>query len=835
MGFIQRAAEKELWRRAIAGQSGGLVSDRNLWRWANKMPGQMITEARSSLENPQTPLSFPAEWLLDIFNGGRTDSGIRVSEMTALQADAVLACVRIICNGIASLPLQVYERQMKDTRLAKVISYDHPLFDVLSLHPNPEMTAHTLLNVITCHALLWGNAYVEIQRDNAARVIALWPRNPARTRPVRLTRDAVIEGTKYPAGTLVYHTSETAGDEIAAQDSTSNIIAPERIVLAEDMIHILGLSLDGRLGQSTVYLARQIIGLALASEKYGAKFFGNGAIPAGVLTVPSALEPKAAENLRRSWAEAHGGENSHKTAVLEQGVDYKVIGIDPQKSQFLETRKYQRISIASVFNVPPHMVGEGESSKSTVEQTSIEFLNYCLYPWLDKYQQELKAKLFPLDNAKTKSFFVRFETHRLLYPNSDSRAKFYDSGKQWGWLNTNDIHELEDLNPVTDGSGEVYYIGVNMQDAANPMTMPHIGGKQNVQPGQKPELPLGGAPQNSKQAPEKNAFWVRNFVTRYARIYYPMFKDAAGRVLHRTEVDEMQFRRCFTPSLVGMVESISAELASSGATAIPSSEFMTQVYAYMEGMRFNLQGVLPEMNETYAMSEVRRAAETWYNIVNARYNPNHSQQPRHPDGTFHDGSTDFFIGRHGTTDDDVSGAWSGWRKIGLNEAGRQEIVATGEKLKGKGIKRIVSSELPRAKETAQYYASVLGVPMTTDWRLNALDLGELAGLNEKENGQRLQLYVDNPDQVIPGGRESIHSYQDRVNEVFNDLQGSNETTGPILAVTHSSDIAVRLAKIRNQSEGLENCSELLSNAGAVQINGRKIQVVSGNLDSGDAA
>src|SRR6266851_3998212 len=122
-----------------------------------------IREFRSSLNNPSTPLSFPAEWLLDIFNGGRTDSGIRVSEMTALQTDAVLACVKIICSGVATLPLHVYERQVRDSRPAKVLAYDHPLYDMLRQEPNEEMTSHTFRSVMMVHCLLWGNGYAELQ------------------------------------------------------------------------------------------------------------------------------------------------------------------------------------------------------------------------------------------------------------------------------------------------------------------------------------------------------------------------------------------------------------------------------------------------------------------------------------------------------------------------------------------------------------------------------------------------------------------------------------------------------------------------------------------------
>lgn len=806
-----------------------------LQRQSEKMLWKLI-ERRSSLENPQTPLSYPAEWLLDIFNGGRTDSGIRVSEMTALQADAVLACVMIISKGLASLPVNVCELSILNNRAVTRMAINHPLFWPLRLAPNEEMSSHVFRAVCAVHMLLWGNSYVEIQRDNAARVIALWPRNPARTRPVRLTADARIEGTLYPRGTLVYRTSETMGDEISAVDDDQNRSGWERIVLAEDMLHFVGLSLDGRLGQSTVYLCRQIIGLAIATEKYGAKFFGNGAVPRGIIEIPGSMEPKAIENLRRSWQEAHGGENAHKTAVLEQGVTYRPIGIEPEKSQFLETRSYQRKAIASIFQVPQHMVGEGEGSKSTVEQSSIEFLTYCIGPWIDVMEQEMKRKLFPIDRPQDKNFFVKFDTHRLLYPNADTRSKYYQTGKAGGWLNTNDIHEKEGMNPVEDGSGEIYWAPVNVVNAATGLLV----GSKPMEKGPKPELPQGGAPQNEGVGPKKpnpdehpltaNESPRASALTRYTRIFYPLFMDATGRVQNRREVDESSFRRCFAPVLHSLVETLSSEMAPTSDVAISSVDFHDKILAYLEGMRSNIQGVTPEFNGTYAMREVRRAIDVWFEILDTRYNPNHVEQPRDTDGKFHNGKRPLFLGRHGSTDDDITGVWSGWRKVTINAQGQQEIDATLEKLRGLGIKRIVSSNLDRAKHTAHHYANALGIPMTTDWRLNAWKLGAFEGMNEEKYADSLKLYVDNPDISIPDG-ESLDDYVKRTNEALDEIDQQNEESGPILVVTHSSVIASRLCGIKD----LERSSCLLTPAGVVRLDGKKITLIAGNMGEGDAA
>jgi HK97 family phage portal protein len=439
-----------------------------------------LAEYRSSLENPQTPLSYPAEWLLDIFNGGRTDSGIRVSEMTALQVGTVLACVNLIGNGVAGLPLNVYEKVITDNRLAKRLAHNHDLFDVLANEPNPEMTRFTWMKTAIVHDLLWGNSYSEIQRDNGNQIIGLWPRNPSRTRPIRTLRPLRIEGDILPAGSLVYETTEslmdnnpsTATDSPNFNDNLS--LGTRRIVLAEDMLHVPGLSLDGRLGQGPVYLARQIIGLSLATEKYAAKFFGNGARPLGILEYPAKMDELAIENLRRSWSEAHGGENTHKTGILEQGVKYIKVGSTPEEGQMLNTREFQRNEICSIFNVPPHMVGDLEkSARSNVEQGAIEFVLYCLGPWLEAYEQEFRRKLFPKRGRTSNKFFAKFDARRLMYPDAESRAVFYTSGKQNGYLNSNDIRELEDMNPIpAEQGGDVYTVQVNMQNATNLLLPP---------------------------------------------------------------------------------------------------------------------------------------------------------------------------------------------------------------------------------------------------------------------------------------------------------------------------------------------------------------------------
>jgi len=396
--------------------------------------------------------------------------------MTALQVGTVYAAVNIISDGVSSLPLHVYQRAKIAGRASKNIAIDSPLYRIVNQEPNPEMTSAVFLKVMMIHDLLWGNAYAEIQRNNSAQIVALWPRNPARTRPIRILKPLMFEGDLLPAGTLMYETSDQLMDSssfVVDQNPEMMNVGLRRLVSAENMLHVPGLSLDGRLGQSTVWLARQAFGLALATEKYGAKFFGNGARPAGILTLPNKLEDKAIDTLRRSWAEAHGGENQFKVAVLEQGVKYEKIAATPEEGQMLETRKYEREEICAIFGVPAHMVcAQEKGGKSNVEQSSIEFVLYCLHPWLNRYEQEFGRKLFSDMGRSAGKYFAKFDTRKLMYPDAAARSTFYAQGKQWGFLNTNMILELEDMNPVENEKvGETFWQPINMQDAGDPQKL----------------------------------------------------------------------------------------------------------------------------------------------------------------------------------------------------------------------------------------------------------------------------------------------------------------------------------------------------------------------------
>ena len=497
-------------------------------------------EVRTSLENPQTPLSFPAEWLLDIWNGGRTDSGIRVSELTALQVSDVFSCVDLISSALASRPMKIYERLEVGSKLkrhAKRLAIEHPLFDILRYTPNDEMTAFTWLKTLQCHALLWGNAYAEIQRDNAARPVALWPRNPARTRPCRLQKD----------GRLVYKTTDGIGEPWYEEMH----VLPERTIDAGDMIFVPGLSLDGRIGQGVVWLSRQVIGLALAAEKYAAKYFANGAQPGGILTHPGTLTPVQRENAKRSWMESQGGENIHRTALLENGIAYARTASVPSEAQMIEARNQQRSQIASIFHVPMTMLGEVGAARANAEQVALEFVNYTLSPWIECWEQEIKRKLLvsPLvGRSAGRSFMAVIDTRGLMLPDAASKQAYYTSMRQWSWGTANDVREMEDLNPVEGDVGEGYLVPGNMSlVSADGEVILSVQGKSSTADDVVPPAVPALAPQKSKREAENR---LRSALTG-------LFRDAFGRFLVRKERDSATLRRVFGP-VIGAVLGINS-------------------------------------------------------------------------------------------------------------------------------------------------------------------------------------------------------------------------------------------------------------------------------------
>lgn len=367
---------------------------------------------------------------------GRTTSGKPVNERTAMQTTAVYASVRILAEAVASLPLHVYEYQDDG---GKKLVHDHPLYYLLHDEPNPEMTSFVFRETLMSHLLIWGNAYAQIIRDGAGRVLGLYPLLPDK---MDVQRD--------DKGNIYYVYSRNS-DENPMFKEYGNIK-----LKAEDVLHIPGLGFDGLIGYSPIAMAKNAVGMTLACEEYGASFFANGANPGGVLEHPGVL--KDPSKVRESWNSVYRGvSNAHKIAVLEEGMKYQQIGIPPEEAQFLETRKFQINEIARLYRIPPHMVGDlDKSSFSNIEQQSLEFVKYTLDPWVIRWEQSLQRSLL-LPGEKGK-YFIKLNVDGLLRGDYQSRMNGYAVGRQNGWFSANDIREMENMNPIPDEEGGNLYL-----------------------------------------------------------------------------------------------------------------------------------------------------------------------------------------------------------------------------------------------------------------------------------------------------------------------------------------------------------------------------------------
>ena len=371
---------------------------------------------------------------------GSSSAGKVVTERSAMQMTAVYACVRILSEAVAGLPLHFY-RYNEDGSKQKAV--DNPLYHLLHDEPNPEMTSFVFRETLMTHLLLWGNAYAQIIRNGKGEVVALYPLMPNK---MQVDRD---ENGK------LYYTYNRSDTEAKTMEGITVRLEPR------DVLHIPGLGFDGLVGYSPIAMAKNAIGLAIATEEFGSKFFANGAAPSGVLEHPGTI--KDPTRVREAWQSQFGGSgNSGKVAVLEEGMKYTPISISPEQAQFLETRKFQINEIARIFRVPPHMLADLEkSSFSNIEQQSLEFVKYTLDPWVIRWEQSLSRSLLTPDEKKR--YFFKFNLEGLLRGDYQSRMNGYAIARQNGWMSANDIRELENLDRIpSEQGGDLYLINGNM-------------------------------------------------------------------------------------------------------------------------------------------------------------------------------------------------------------------------------------------------------------------------------------------------------------------------------------------------------------------------------------
>lgn len=383
---------------------------------------------------------------------GVSASGVRVSAERSMQLSSVYACVNIIGKTQASLPFKVYRERLNGAGKDEVP--DHPLSKVF-YQPNSWQTSFEFVLMMQAHLLLRGNAYAQIVPGPLGFVDQLIPLHPDRVNVYRLENNRIGYGVMQPTG-------------------------PELKLTQDEMFHIRGLSSDGVKGRSVIEdYAFQTMGLAIATQEYGARFYANDATPSGVLTTPNKLEDKARDNIVKSWKANHGGRNANGTALLEQDLKFQPIAITNRDAQLLESRKFQVADVARVFGVPSHKIGDYEHATfSNIEQLNIEFATDCIRPWCVAWEQRIVRDL--LLETEREIYSVEFKLQGLQRGDMLSRFEAYQIGLQTQVYTPNEVRDFEGLNPRDGGDDPLPLPNASVGTGPTPGDAP-------VQPGKKPK------------------------------------------------------------------------------------------------------------------------------------------------------------------------------------------------------------------------------------------------------------------------------------------------------------------------------------------------------------
>lgn len=345
-----------------------------------------------------------------------------ITPNNALQQATVFACTKVLSEAIGQLPLILYKRLARGKERAK----DHYLYPILHSLPNSELTSAEIRMILMGHAVIWGNAYAQLIRNGAGQIVEWWPLNPS-----------LMTVQRAPNGKLVYEYNSQADGHI--------------VFLKDEIFHLRGFGGDGMGGYSVIKQARIMFEGVEATSSYGSKFYENGARPGMIMQHPGKLSQKAYEKLIDSWEARHAGiANSHRIAILEEGMTVAEVGIPPSDAQFLETRRFQRAEISALFRVPLHMINDLERSAfSNIEQQSLEFVIYTLGPWLALWEQAIYRDFFT--ELERKRYFAEFLVDGLLRGDTLSRYQAHQIAILGGFLTPNEAREMDNRNPLDGG------------------------------------------------------------------------------------------------------------------------------------------------------------------------------------------------------------------------------------------------------------------------------------------------------------------------------------------------------------------------------------------------
>ncbi|NUP21602.1 MAG: phage portal protein [Streptomyces sp.] len=406
-----------------------------------------LRQAVRASAGPLSGVATPERWVEDWFRGGTANSaGIRVDHDTALTYSPYFAGVRVLSEDLAGLPLHLYERLAPR---GKSRARSHHLYGLLHDQPNPMMSSVQLRETLQGHAITWGNGVAQLVTHPRTGVIEeIWPLRPDRLRIcVRRTGPGAFE--------RVYQYR----DEVNGINAT---------LMADEVLHVAGLGFDGIRGYDVVQLAANAIGLGLATEHHGAKFFSNGSAPGGALSHPGNLSPEARKRMAADWENIHSGiDRAHRVAILEEGVTWTQVGIPNDSAQFLETRKLQVTEMARWLRLPSHKIQDLERATfSNIEQQQLDYVTSALNIWIVRWEQAITTQL--LLPEERERYFAEHLVDALLRGDTLARYQAYAIGRQWGWLSANDIRDRENENPVE--GGDDYLVPMNMIPAGRART-----------------------------------------------------------------------------------------------------------------------------------------------------------------------------------------------------------------------------------------------------------------------------------------------------------------------------------------------------------------------------
>lgn len=416
----------------------------------NKQPGKVKSALLNWLGVPisLTTGTFWEEWF------GMSSSGKVVTADKAIHLSAVWACVRLLSESVSTLPLKIYERQADGSRKPAT---DHPVYQVLCRRPNMEMTPSRFMLMLVASICLRGNAFIE-KKMIGSKLVSLIPLLPQNMVVKRLEN-----------GRLEYTYTENG---------------LKRVIPEKNLMHIRGFGLDGVCGMMPMREGRDVIGAAMAVEESAAKIFENGLQSSGFLSAEQALDAEQRERLRGYMQAFTGSKNAGKIMVLEGGLKYQNVTMNPEAAQMLESRAFSIEEICRWFRVPAFMVGHADKQSSwasSVEGMNLQFLTNTLRPLLVNIEQEISRCLLDGDD----DLFAEFSVEGLLRADSAGRSAYYTTALQNGWMSRNDVRRLENMPPIE--GGDLYTVQLNL-------------------------TPLEDLKQNSKAAQAANLLKVHNFV-----------------------------------------------------------------------------------------------------------------------------------------------------------------------------------------------------------------------------------------------------------------------------------------------------------------------------------